>query len=102
MRTIGLSATDFRVISDQISGYQRPNHRVISDRPFGLLATNPPKLLRQSKAFQPVSTGVTRARDLNSLFNSVTYHPRLLGGSAPCPLKPPHPAYPHKERPSPE
>ena len=94
MRTIGLSATDLRVINDQVSGYQRPNHRVISDPSFGLSATEAPKFLSHFKAFPALSTGVTRARDLNSIINSVTTTPRLLGGSAPCRLKPTQPGIP--------
>jgi len=81
--------------------YQEPNYWPFRNQPFGLLGTGQAKHPSYFKALRTYPHPVTRARDLNWIFNILTPHPspRLSGGSAPCRLKPTHPAHPHKERP---
>ena len=75
----------------KVSGFQEPAFRVFRNLP-------PSKPLNSLTKFDTKLT-VTRARDLNPIFNLLTPNPRLLGGFAPCRLKPTHPAHPHKDRP---
>ena len=91
-RVIGNAGAGFQ--ERQLSGFQEPGRRVIRNRPAKNLI-NP--LLNSIP-----TPSVTRARDLNPNINSVTTTHRLLGGSAPCRLKPTHPAYPLKDRPTAE
>jgi hypothetical protein len=79
--------------------YQEPHYWPIRNQTFGLSGTRGSKKSLHWKDYLTYPHPVTRARDLNSLINSVTPYPRLLGGSAPCRLKPTHPAYPLKDRP---
>ena len=76
----------------KVSGFQEPAFRVFRNLP-------PSKPLNSLTKFDTKLT-VTRARDLNPIFNLLTPNPRLLGGFAPCRLKPTHPAHPHKDRPT--